>query len=73
MYTQGDFTTSVTTFLTILITHITILAIRAMGDSLRVRRSGNRIPVWGLHFLHRFRPALGPTQLPIQWVPSLVS
>jgi len=43
------------------------------GDSLRVRRSWDRIPVGGglRDFRHLSRPAVRPTQPPMHWIPSL--
>ena len=44
----------------------------SVGVATRYGLDGTGIePRWGLDFPHRSRPALEPTQPPVQWVPGL--
>ena len=45
--------------------------LRQYSDSLRAGRTGGSNPGGGRDSPHPTRPALGPTQSPIQWVPDL--
>ena len=43
-----------------------------LNTSMRNGGTGDRIPVGGGDILRLYRPALGPTQPPVQWVPGLL-
>ena len=44
----------------------------SVGIATRYGLDGPRIEYrWGRNFSHQSRPALGPTQFPVQWVPGL--
>ena len=55
--------------LALMVAHLCIIVVGA--DSLRVGRCVDRISVGRGDFPYLFRPALGPTQPPLRWVPRL--
>jgi hypothetical protein len=58
--------------LLLLLLVVVVIVVSSVGIATDYGLDGPRIESqWGRDFSHTSRPALGPTQSPVQWVPGL--